>query len=167
MILPVLYVMASYEHWSMSSAPVRQPLEMGDTWRHNGVLEELVKFIKIYMKSEPTISTQKFVSERGRIYAGSKQTIKHQAVSNQNLLRSSGDWEVFADLPGWQNNYPKTISSKGLWPDIVLLSRANLTIIVVELSIPYESQMDLSHEYKTSKYKDLKKELEKEGYSMI
>ena len=44
------------------------------TWRHNRVLEELVKFIK---KSESNISTQKFVSERGRIYAGSKQTIKH------------------------------------------------------------------------------------------
>ena len=27
--------------------------------------------------------------------------------------------------------------------------------------------MDQSHEYKTSKYEDLKKELEKEGYSMI
>ena len=27
--------------------------------------------------------------------------------------------------------------------------------------------MELSHEYKTSKYQDLKKELEKEGYSVI
>ena len=36
-----------------------------------------------------------------------------------------------------------------------------------ELSIPYESQMDQTHEYKTSKYEDLKKQLEKEGYSMI
>ena len=31
------------------------------TWRHNGVLDELVRFIKNYMKSEPTISTQNFV----------------------------------------------------------------------------------------------------------
>ena len=57
-------------------APVRQLLEMGYTWRHNRVLEELVKFIKNYMKSEPTISTQKFVLKMGRIYAGSKQTIE-------------------------------------------------------------------------------------------
>ena len=47
----------------------------GYTLRHNRVLEELVKFIKNYMKSEPTISTQKFVSERSKIYTGSKQTI--------------------------------------------------------------------------------------------
>ena len=57
----------------------------------------------------------------------------------------------------------KTISCKGLRPEIVLLSRGNLKII----SIPYESRMDLSHEYKTSKYKDLKKEKEKEGYCVI
>ena len=118
------------------------------------------------MKSELTISTQKFVSERGRTYAGSKQTIKHRTVPSQNFLGSSGDWEVSANLPGWHNNYPKTISSKGLQPNIVLLSGANLKIMV-ELSIPYENWMDLSHEYKTSKYEDLKKELEKEGYSSI
>ena len=128
-----------------------------ETWRHNRVLEELVKFIKNYMKSEPTISTQKFVSEKGRIYAGSKQTIKHRVVPSQNLLESSGDWELSTDLSGWHNDYPKTISSKGLRPDIVLLSRVNLKIIVVELSIPYESWMDQSHVYETSKYEDLKK----------
>ena len=119
------------------------------------------------LTAEPTISTQNFVSERSRIHAGSKQTIKYWAIPRQNLLGSSGDWEVFANLPGWHNNYPKTISSKGLWRDIVLLSRANLKIIVVELSISYESRMDQSHEYKTSKYEDVKKKLEKEGYSMI
>ena len=51
---------------------------MGDT--PGRVLEELVKFINNYMKSEPTISTQKFVSERSRIYMDSKQIIKHWAV---------------------------------------------------------------------------------------
>ena len=48
------------------------------------------------MKSEPTISIQIFVPESGRIYAGSKQTIKHRAVPDQNLLRSIGDLEVSA-----------------------------------------------------------------------
>ena len=73
----------------------------------------------------------------------------------------------YSTLPGWHNDYPKTISSKGLRPDIVRLSRVNLKTIVVELSIPYENRMDQNHKYKTSKYEDLKKELEKEGYSVI
>ena len=137
------------------------------TWGYNWVLEELVKFIKKYMKSEPTISTQKFVSEKDRIYASSKQTIKHRAIPGQNILGSSGDWNVSANLPGWHNDYTKIISSKGLRPDIVLLSRANLKIIMVGLSEPYDSRMEQSHEYKTSKYEDLKKDLEKEGYNVI
>ena len=137
------------------------------SWRHNRVLEELVKFIKNYMKSEPTISTQKFVSESGRIYGGSEQTINHRDVPGQNLLGSSGNREVSADIPGWHNDYSKTISSKSLRPDIVFLTRANLKIIVVELSIIYESRMDQIHVYKTIKYEYLKKkELEKEGYSV-
>ena len=154
--------MTNHKRWSMSSAPVRQLLEMRDTPEGSRVFEELVRFIKSYMKSEPTISTQKFILERGRIYAGSKQTIKHRAVPGQNL-GSGEDWELSADLPGWHNDYPKTISSKGLRPDIVLSSMTNLKIIVVELSIPYESRMDLSPEYKTSKYEDLKKTWKRKG----
>ena len=137
--------MANHKHWSMSLAPVRQLLEMGDTP------------LKNYMKSEPTISTQKFVSKKGRIYAGSKQTIKHRAVPGQSLLGSSGDWKVSADLPGWYNYYPKIISSQGLQPDIVLWSKAKLKIIVVELSIPYESQMVLYSCLWSIKYEDILK----------
>lgn len=40
-------------------------------------------------------------------------------------------------------------------------------IILVELTILYESHIEQSHEYKTSKYEDIKIELEEEGYSMI
>ena len=132
--------------------------------RHNRVWEELVKFVTSNMKPEPIISTQKFASERVRIYAGSKQTIKHRDLPGQNLLGSSGYWDVFTDLQRWHNNYPKTISSKGLRPDTVILLRVNLKIIVVELC---ESLMDDSHEYKTSKCEDVEKELEKKGYSII
>ena len=60
------------------------------TWKYNSVLDKLVKLIKSYMKSEPTSSTKQFVSERGRIYAGSKQIIKHRALPCQNL-ESRGD----------------------------------------------------------------------------
>ena len=58
------------------------------------------------MKSEPTISIQKFVSEMSRIYTSSKQTIKHRANLSQNLLGSSGDWEV----RGLLNKFPDFFS---------------------------------------------------------
>ena len=65
-------------------------------WKHIRVLGELVRFIKNYMNFEPTILTQKFVSETRKIYAGSKQTIKHQVITLQNFLETSGNWDVSA-----------------------------------------------------------------------
>ena len=121
----------------------------------------------IYTYTHIYICIYIYIYIHGRIYADSKQATKHRAASGLNLLGSSGDCDVSADLPGWHDNYPKSTSSKGLRPDIVLWLRTNLKIIVVELLIPYENRMDLSHEYKTYKYEDLKKELEKEGYCVI
>ena len=135
------------------------------TWRHNSVLDEPVRIIRNLMIPESNKSTQKFVTEGGKIYLGSKKSTYHQAIPGQNLLGLDDNWKVSADLPGWRNDYPKIIS-KGLWPDIVLFSKENSKVILVELTIPFESRLEQSHVYKTSKYEDLKKELEKEGYSV-
>ena len=57
-------------------------------------------------------------------------SLSKQSNIGQNLLGSSGNCEVSANLPGWHNDHPKTISSKCQRPDIVFLSRANLKIVV-------------------------------------
>ena len=96
----------------------------------------------------------------GKIYIGSKKSTYHRAVPGQNLPGLDDNWKVSADLPGWCNDYPKIISNKGLWPDIVLFSKGNSKVILVELTIPFESRLEQSHVDKTSKYEDLIKELE-------
>ena len=136
------------------------------TWRHNSVLDELVRIIRNLMMPESNKSTKKFVTGGGKIYVGSKKWTYHRDIPGQNLLRLGDNWKVSADLPDWRNDYPKIISSKGLRPDIVLFSKENSKIILVELTIPFESRLEQSHVYKTSKYEDLKRELEKEGYSV-
>ena len=42
-------------------------------------------------------------------------------------------------------------------------SKENSKVILVELTIRFESWLEESHDYKTSKYKDLRRELEKKG----
>ena len=101
-----------------------------------------------------------------KIYVGSKKLIYHRAIPCQNLLGLDDNWKVSADLPGWCNNYSKIISNKGLRPDILQFSKENSKVILVELTIPFESWLEQSHDFKTSKYGNLKKELEKEGYSV-
>ena len=90
----------------------------------------------------------------------------HHTIPSQNILGLDDNWKVSVDLPGWCNDYLKIISNKGLRPDIVLFSKENSKVILVELTIPFESRLKQNHNYKTSKYEDLKKELEKEGYSI-
>ena len=101
-----------------------------------------------------------------KIYVGLKKSTYHRAIPGQNLLGLGDNWEVSADLPGWRNDYPKIISNKGLQPNIVLFSK-NSEVILVELTIPFKSRLEQSHDYKTSKYEDLKKELEKVRFSVI
>ena len=139
------------------------------TWRHSIVTQqrdEQVRIIRNLMMPESNKSTQKFVTEGGKIYVGSKKSTYHRAIPGQNHLELDDNWKVFEDIPGWRNDNPKIISNKGLRPDIVLFSKENSKVILVELTIPFESRLELSHDYKTSKYEDLKKELEKEGYSV-
>ena len=135
------------------------------TWRHNSVLDELVRIIR-NLSQPRNKSTQKFVTERSKIYVGSKKSTYHRAIPGQNLLGLDDNWKVSVDLPGWRNDYQKIISNKGLRPDIVLFSKENSKAILVELTIPFYSRLEQSHDYKTSKYEDLKKELEKEGFSV-
>ena len=74
------------------------------------------------------------------------------------LVETLDQVEIGRYLPTYQDGImitQKQYLAKVYGQILVLLSRANLKIIVVELSIPYESRMDQSPEYKTSKYKDL------------
>ena len=82
------------------------------------------------MKPELIISTKRGVKSTPAL---SKQTSSY-IRSKSSLVK----WKLGVICrPYWiHNDYSKTISRKGLRPDIVLLSRANIKIILVELSIP-------------------------------
>ena len=80
----------------MSSLPVRQLFGNSRyNLRHNKVLDKLVRIIKNYMKSEPTISPQKFVTEKGKIYTGSKQT----NIEPEPVKIFLDQVEIWRDLP--------------------------------------------------------------------
>ena len=111
------------------------------------------------MKSEPTISTQKFVAEWGGIYVSSKQTnIKLYSVKIfLNPVEIGRYLAIYLDgIIIIQKQYLAWICNQ-------ILSKACLKIIMVELSMPYESWWSKATSIKLA---NLKKELEKEGYSV-
>ena len=73
------------------------------------------------------------------------------------------DWEISVYLTSLED-YPPVIKRSRLRPDIVLHSAVTKEMILVELTVPYESRMEEAHIFKTEKYSDLKKDLTRQGY---
>ena len=61
--------------------------------------------------------------------------------------------------------YPQAIKESGQRPDIVLYSECLKKMIMVELTVPYESRIDRQHQYKLAKYQDLASQLRRAGYN--
>ena len=64
------------------------------------------------------------------------------AVISQSLVSSS-------------RPYPKVISKSGMRPDIVIHSQSTKQMIMIKLTVPYESRIEAAQIYKTEKYADL------------
>ncbi|GFO09140.1 polyprotein [Plakobranchus ocellatus] len=133
------------------------------TWRHNRVLQELASVIST-AKGEihpSSTSSTVFTTEGGlkKWHTGSIPINTHR----KGLLDGCDDWVVSADLPEWER-HPDVIRKIALRPDIVIHSASTQQIIMVELTVPYESRMEEAHAFKEGKYLDLTKELKKDGY---
>ncbi|GFO33356.1 polyprotein [Plakobranchus ocellatus] len=133
------------------------------TWRLNKVLQELASVIstaKGQIHPSSTSSTV-FTTEGGvKKWHGGSITIN---THRKGLLDGCDDWVVSADLPEWER-HPDVIRKTALRPDIVIHSASTQQIIMVELTVPYESRMEETHAFKEGKYLDLTRELKKDGH---
>ena len=116
------------------------------TWRHNQVLEKVVQAIEEAIDS---------VGKAGLVHD------RRQEVAN--ILQGSSDWKVAADLRS-RRNYSDLIADCGDRPDIVVTSESSKTVIVIELTVPYETNMSGSHEFKMAKYEGLVTRMHGKGY---
>ena len=81
-------------------------------------------------------------------------------------LDGCDDWEVSADFPEW-DSHTSIIKETRLRPDIVINSTSTQQLIMVELTVPYESRMEEANTYKREKYLNLTKELRDAGYKAV
>ena len=114
------------------------------TWRHNQVLGRVVEAI-----------------EEAKKVNGSSPSSQPRSI-----LGGANDWKITADLPG-RRDYPCVIQSNNCRPDIVLTSEAGKVCIVVELTVPFESNMSERHEIKLAKYEGLCTELRRHGFKTL
>ena len=69
-------------------------------------------------------------------------------------LNGAKNWKIAADVKGGEQ-YLRIISEHQQHPNIMVLSECLRVIIIIGLIVPFDPQINESHEYKIAKYKDL------------
>ena len=138
------------------------------TWRHNQVLEPIARKTEeqclshaLDEKDEATVEDMAFVREGAEPYTIKKQ--KERQVKRSRLLANHGDWQMVTDLGGMMA-FPQHIVITNLRPDIVVWSDQGKEVLLVELTVPWEENMEVAHERKMTKYDTLRMEIEMKGW---
>ncbi|GFO10056.1 reverse transcriptase [Plakobranchus ocellatus] len=87
----------------------------------------------------------------------SRMSLKPTKSGSLFIKKCKVDEDVFS-------RHLKVIQDTGMRPDIVFLSSVTRQIIMVELTVLYESRIEEASTCKREKYKGLSKELEEAGY---
>lgn len=135
-------------------------------WRHDKVLTEIANWveqqrIKANNKQTEQPKTIAFLREGGKA-----PKINTATRSAPCILQRASDWEMRVDLKK-KLVFPQDVAVTSLRPDMVLLSRSTKTIIVAELTVPWEERLDTSHQLKKAKYQDLIDEAALKGWHAV
>ena len=81
---------------------------------------------------------------------------------------SDQSWKFYCDLDGATKiagtTIPPDILPTQQRPDLVLINESCKSIIIIELSIPFEQNIHKTHDYKQNKYASLTADLQEQGY---
>ena len=79
---------------------------------------------------------------------------KQLKTAEEGILATGNDWQMRADI-NRHLAFSQHIAITNLRPDIVLWSQTKKTVVLIELTVPYEERVDEAHERKQFKYQEL------------
>ncbi|XP_045167230.2 uncharacterized protein LOC123530520 [Mercenaria mercenaria] len=126
-------------------------------WRHDCVLGELADTLerertKKREKQSPQII--QFVKEG--------QTAPKKKAATTSLIDESDKWEMAVDLRR-KLIFPDIVQTN-LRPDIVIWSRKDKRLAMIELTVPWETRCEESYERKRAKYTELQEQCKGRGW---
>ena len=140
-------------------------------WRHDSVLRELADWLEKERKKEhgnnpqhgqiafvksgdtrKTQTAQPTLQNRSVGSSTAKPTLQNRSVGSSILGGTTG-WNMEVDL-GKRLVFPDVVQTT-LRPDIVLWSKAGKKLIVIELTVPWETRCEEAYERKKAKYTEL------------
>ena len=122
------------------------------TWRHDRVLEQVAVAVDSRIRVVNKMVPVRGVQTINFVKPGSKPL--QVARQQSGILRRSSDWKKVVDLHG-RSRFPTHICDSNLRPDIVIWSNCLKHVILIELTVPWETRIQESHERKMLKYSDL------------
>ena len=132
------------------------------TWRHNQVLKEVSRLVVELVSEVPQatpVRQVRFVRE-GEQSIG---TTTRSCQRNTGILSSAVDWKVQTDI-GSQLSIPRKIVDTNLRPDMIIVSESAKSIVLVELTVPWEDRIEEAHELKRAKYEPLLLDAQQNGW---
>jgi hypothetical protein len=82
------------------------------------------------------------------------------------VLREEMNWEMKCDLDQ-QLRFPTEITQSNLRPDIVIWSSVRKLVLVIELTVPWEENVEEAYERKKLRYTDLAADCKEKGWRAI
>nr|XP_032515583.1 uncharacterized protein LOC116768845 [Danaus plexippus plexippus] len=124
--------------------------------RHDRVLEIIREAVSLSVaRAQKGITTNErsvgFVREGIR-------TIKTN-VKPYSILKAATDWTIMMDTCEKQYKIPEDICASASRPDIFMYSRILKRVVMIELTVPWETNIPKDHTIKVNKYYELTNEL--------
>ena len=126
-------------------------------WRHDRVLAE----IAACMESARKRKTSKQSGAQFIHFVRPGQT--KVSIQEKSILGTACDWQMAADI-GQVLHFPPEVTQTSLRPDVVLWSRATKSVVVIELTVPWEERIEDAHERKLAMYQGLLEECQQNGW---
>ncbi|CAG9577029.1 unnamed protein product [Danaus chrysippus] len=80
-------------------------------------------------------------------------------VKPYSILKAASDWTIMMDTYEKQYKIPEDICASASRPDIFLYSRILKRVVMIELTVPWETNIPKDHAIKVNKYYELTNEL--------
>lgn len=127
-------------------------------WRHDNVLSEVADWLegerKKERRSNPKLCHINFVKPG--------ETAKTQSPHQPSILDGATGWNMEVDL-GKKLVFPSIVQTN-LRPDIVLWSEKGKKLIMIELTVPWETRCEEAYERKKAKYTELLNQCRQRGW---
>ncbi len=134
-------------------------------WRHNLVLRKLAEVAEACRQEAN--SRPSGPARRPILFArAGENIIPPRQRPTARVLSPGSEWAMRVDL-GRQLQFPREIVETSLRPDLVMWSEPFKTILLAELTVPWEEKIEAANERKRSEYADLVDECREAGWKAI